>query len=188
VACALAKSARPIPKSPVPRRIRAKRDGTNDLRKSCHSPPTSAILVEFIPETLFRARRPSRHPSSAGSEPSPVQDPSYPARTVPRTPYTTPCSLMKPLTAGPHPAPRQQSVQQDLARFGPTTPKQFGAKHQTCPHLAAHVRPNSTLEIGAAALGAAIRSAVVGGSPRVTKTAGPLRFIREPWSPPCSCF
>ena len=28
-----------------------------------------------------------------------------------------------------------------LARFGPTTPKQFGAKHETCPHVAGHVWP-----------------------------------------------
>src|SRR5271156_4069828 len=36
-----------------------------------------------------------------------------------------------------------------LAHVGPTTPKQFGAKHQTCPHLAFHVPPDSTLEMGA---------------------------------------
>ena len=72
--------------------------------------------------------------------------------------------------------------------FGPTTPKQFGAKHQTCPHLAVHVPPDSTLEMGAAEMGAAIRCPVVGDSPRGTETAEPLTSTPEPWSPPSSCF
>jgi hypothetical protein len=56
-----------------------------------------------------------------------------------------------------------------VARVGPTTPKQFSAKHQTCANLAAQVPPNSTLEMGVAEMGAAIRSPVVGGSPRGTE-------------------
>jgi hypothetical protein len=49
-----------------------------------------------------------------------------------------------------------------LVCFGPTTPKQVGAKHQTCPHVAVHGRPDSTWEMGAAEIGATIRSPVIG--------------------------
>ena len=51
------------------------------------------------------------------------------------------------------------------ARVGPTTPKQFGAKHQTCPQLAVHVRPDSSLAVQAAEMGAAIRCSRVGDFP-----------------------
>ena len=73
-----------------------------------------------------------------------------------------------------------------LARFGPTTPKQFGGKHQTCPHLAVHLPPDSTLEMGAAEMGAAIRCPVLGDTPRGTEMAEPLTSTPEPWSPPSS--
>ena len=68
------------------------------------------------------------------------------------------------------------------------TPKQFGAKHQTCSHFAVHQPPDSTLEMGAAEMGAAIRCPVVGDSPRGKETAEPLTSTPEPWSPPSSCF
>jgi hypothetical protein len=37
-----------------------------------------------------------------------------------------------------------------LARVGPTTPKRFEAKLQTCPQLAVHAPPDSSLEVRAA--------------------------------------
>jgi len=80
------------------------------------------------------------------------------------------------------------SNRESFARVGSDTPKQFGAKHQACPHLAVHVPPDSTLEMGAAEMGAAIRCPVVGDSPRRTETAEPLTSSPEPWSPPSSCF
>jgi len=54
-----------------------------------------------------------------------------------------------------------------LSRFArrSDTPKQFGAKHQTCPHVAVHGPPDSTWEMGAAEMRATIRSPVVGDSP-----------------------
>src|SRR5262245_45162980 len=70
----------------------------------------------------------------------------------------------------------------------PTLIVSFGAKHQTCPHLAVHVPPDSTLEMGAAEMGAAIRCPVVGDSPRGTVTDEPLTSTPEPWSSPSSCF
>ena len=59
-------------KSPAPGRLRAERDGTKDLPKSLQS---TAILVEFVPETLFRARRPA--------VPSPEQR-RFVTHTIPR--------------------------------------------------------------------------------------------------------
>ena len=47
----------------------------------------------------------------------------------------------------------------------------ISAKHRTCPHLAVHGPPDSTLEMGAAEMGAPIRCPVVGDSPRGTETA-----------------
>src|SRR5205085_7044654 len=41
--------------------------------------------------------------------------------------------------------------------FGPTTPNQFGAKPQTCPHWAVHGPPDGSLAVRAAQIGAAIR-------------------------------
>jgi hypothetical protein len=70
-----------------------------------------------------------------------------------------------------------------FARVGPTTPKQYGAKHQMCAHLAVHVPPNSTLEMGAAEMGATIRCPGVGDSPRGTEAAEPLTSAPAPWSP-----
>jgi hypothetical protein len=58
-------------------------------------------------------------------------------------------------------APRPRSCARRLR-----TPKHFGAKHQTCPHLAVHVPPDSTLEMGATEMGAAIRCSVIGDSPQ----------------------
>jgi hypothetical protein len=53
----------------------------------------------------------------------------------------------------------------------------------------ASVEPEeSTLEIGAAEMGAAIRCPVVGDSPRGKETAEPLTSTPEPWSPSYSCF
>ena len=75
-----------------------------------------------------------------------------------------------------------------LARVGPTTPKQFGAKHQTCPHLVVHLRPDRTWEMGAAHRGAAIRGPGVGDSPRGRETAEPLTSTPEPGSPPSRGF
>jgi hypothetical protein len=44
-------------KAPAPGRLRAERDGTKDLRKSCQPLPTTDILVKFIHETSCRVRR-----------------------------------------------------------------------------------------------------------------------------------
>jgi hypothetical protein len=44
-----------------------------------------------------------------------------------------------------------------LARFGPTTPKPFGAKHRTCPHSVVHVPHDVSLAVTAAEMGDAIR-------------------------------
>ncbi len=44
-------------KAPVPGCLWAERDGTKGPPKSCQLLPFSAILVEFVPETLFGARR-----------------------------------------------------------------------------------------------------------------------------------
>jgi hypothetical protein len=49
----------PSQKSPVPDRLRAERDGTKDLPKRCHGVPLCAILVPFVHDALFQARRPS---------------------------------------------------------------------------------------------------------------------------------
>ena len=67
------------------------------------------------------------------------------------------------MTSAPVEGPTaERSPNGGLARFGPTTPKQFGAKHQTNPYLAVHVPPDSTLEMGAAEMGAAIRCSLAG--------------------------
>ena len=58
-----------------------------------------------------------------------------------------------------------RAVEGTLACVGPTTPKHFGAKHQTRPHVAVHGPPDSTREMGAAEMGATIRSPVVGDPP-----------------------
>src|SRR5262249_50243793 len=79
-------------------------------------------------------------------------------------------------------------AEETRARVGPTTPKQLGAKHQTCPHLAVHGPPDSTLEMGAAKMGAAIRCPVVGDSPRGRERAEPLTSTPESRSPPSRCF
>src|SRR5262249_44901246 len=74
------------------------------------------------------------------------------------------------------------------ARVGPTTPKQFGTKHQPCPHLAVHGPPNGSLAARAAEMGAAIRCSLAGAFPRERETADPLTSNPEPWSPPSSFF
>jgi hypothetical protein len=84
--------------------------------------------------------------------------------------------------------PTRATVTPCHARVGPTTPQQFGAKHQTCPHWAVPGTPDSTLEMGAAEMGTAIRCPVFGDSTRGTETAEPLTSNPEPWSPPSSGF
>jgi hypothetical protein len=44
-----------------------------------------------------------------------------------------------------------------LARFGPATPKPFGAKHQTWPHSVVHVSHDGSLAVRAAEMGGTIR-------------------------------
>ena len=103
-----------------------------------------------------------------------------------RTKRTAELANRIPSVLGSSPWPTNREPR--LARVGPTTPKQFGAKHQTCPHLAVHVPPDSTLEMGAAEMGAAIRCPVVGDFPRGTETAEPLTSTPEPWSPASGWF
>ena len=45
---------------------------------------------------------------------------------------------MATLRLGINSSALSRRVRDNLTRFGPTTPKPFGAKHQTCPHSAAH--------------------------------------------------
>ena len=68
-------------------------------------------------------------------------------------------------------------------RVGPTTPKLFGAKTQTCPQLAAPVPPDSSLAVRAAEMAAAIRCSLVGDFPWETVTAEPLTSNPGPRSP-----
>ena len=56
------------------------------------------------------------------------------------------------------------------------------AKHQVCPHLAVHVHPDSTLEMGATEMGAAIGCTLVGDSTRGTETAEPLTSTPALWA------
>ena len=51
------------------------------------------------------------------------------------------------------------------------------AKHQACPHLAVHVHPDSTLEMGATEMGAAIRCPLVGDSTRGTAKKIPTEAV-----------
>jgi hypothetical protein len=60
-----------------------------------------------------------------------------------------------------------------FACVDPTTPKQFGATHQTCRYLAVHGQPDRTLELGAADTSAAICCPEVANSPRGTDTTEP---------------
>jgi hypothetical protein len=60
-----------------------------------------------------------------------------------------------------------------FARVGPTTPKHFGAKLQTCPHLAVRAPPDGSLSVGAAEVCAAIRRFLIGDSPRETEMVEP---------------
>src|SRR5260370_15772819 len=55
------------------------------------------------------------------------------------------------------------------------------AKHQACPHLAVHVHLDSTLEMGATEMGAAIVCQLVGDSIRGTETAEPLTSNPATW-------
>jgi hypothetical protein len=52
-----------------------------------------------------------------------------------------------------------------FARFGPTTPKQFGARHQTRPQWAAHVPPDSSLVVRADEMDAVMRCSLVADFP-----------------------
>ena len=56
------------------------------------------------------------------------------------------------------------------------------AKHQACPHLAVHVHPDRTLEMGATEMGAAIGCPLVGDSTRGTETAEPLTSTPASWA------
>ena len=56
------------------------------------------------------------------------------------------------------------------------------AKHQACPHLAVHVHPDSTLEMGATEMGAAIGCPLVGDSTRGTETAESLTSTPASWA------
>jgi hypothetical protein len=56
------------------------------------------------------------------------------------------------------------------------------AKNQACPHLAVHAHPDSTLEMGATEMGAAIRFPLVGDSTRGTETAEPLTSTPALWA------
>src|SRR5271157_2233542 len=56
------------------------------------------------------------------------------------------------------------------------------AKHQVCPHLAVHVHPDSTLEMGATEMGAAIGCPLVGDSTRGTETAEPPTSTPASWA------
>jgi hypothetical protein len=56
------------------------------------------------------------------------------------------------------------------------------AKRQACPHLAVHVHPDRTLEMGATKMGAAIGCPLVGDSTRGTETAEPLTSTPASWA------
>ena len=61
--CALVISAWPIPKKPSFRVAFGPSElAQNASQKVCHLLPTSAILMKFVPEILFRARRPAVPP------------------------------------------------------------------------------------------------------------------------------
>src|SRR5262245_9331026 len=75
-----------------------------------------------------------------------------------------------------------------VARVGPTTPRQFGAKPPTCPHWAVPRPPDGSLAVRAAERGAAIECSLTGEFPREPETAEPLTSNPEPWSPPSRFF
>jgi hypothetical protein len=68
-----------------------------------------------------------------------------------------------------------------LARRSDDT-EAVSAKYQACPHLAVHVQPDRTLEMGATEMGAAIGCPLVGDSTRGTATAEPLTSTPASWA------
>ena len=83
-------------------------------------------------------------------------------------------------TVAPRSAGLTSSRDLELLRSDDT--EAVSAKHQACPHLAVHVHPDRTLEMGATEMGAAIGCPLVGDSTRGTETAEPLTSTPASWA------
>jgi hypothetical protein len=83
---------------------------------------------------------------------------------------------------------RNESPFLPLARVGPTTPKQSGAKHQTCPHLAIRGPPEASLAVRVALMTETQppRSSCLRRGPRASipaRPAAPIAQARDPIPP-----
>jgi hypothetical protein len=125
-------------------RITRTRCPSSPSRRNPRLPRTIRSTAHFPRSHRHRQRRsPRRHPHRRRE------------RLMRRVPST---SINSSASAFFSPRPSCCALRSD-------TPKHFGAKHQTCPHMAFHGPPDSIWQMGAAELDATMRSPVVGDSP-----------------------
>ena len=155
-------SQRSAPRNEHPHRVRSV------IPAPVAGPNLQSELIVPAQHGLCNCRCTTGRPSHSQSRDTPVS-------LVRRRPYLARVGLRTP-----------KSIEPNLLRSDDT--EAVAVIHQACLHLAVHVHPDRTREMGATGMGAAIGCPLVGDSTRGTETAEPLTSTPEQWSPASRCF